>query len=402
VTAPTGTRRGDVHWIDEAKAYLGFSAADEQRLRRFHGRARHRFGAVIDRFYDVIERHAGARRTITEGPAQVARLKGTLAGWLDTGLAGDHDLAWYESRARIGRRHVEVGLASHYMFTATNLIRADLHGLVRDLAVDDEVETVEAIDRWLDLELSIMVHSYQEDSEQRLLDRERHAQTEKLGAMQRLSAGLAHEVRNPLNAAQLQLQLLARRLRRSGAEDGLLEVTALVDAEIQRLSALLQEFLDFARPVQLVATDTDLVDVAQQVLELFAPAAKQRAVEIELTGDPAVVVACDPGKIHQVLHNLIGNAVDAASGHIEVELRACATGARVRVRDDGPGIPEWALPQIYEPFFSTKQHGTGMGLSITYSLVALHGGTIQARNREGAEFTVVLPARPPAVEAVRA
>lgn len=388
-------------WIDEARAYIGFSEEDEVHLRAFHAVAEDRYDEVVAHFYEVIDRFPEARAVITGGAAQRARLAGTLRAWLASGLGGVHDRAWYEARVRIGARHVAIGLASRYMFTAIGVIRADLHRIVRQTAVL-AAPTIDAIDRWLDLELAIMLQSYQESSEERLLERERTAQRERLGAMQRLSAGLAHEVRNPLNAAQLQLELLARRLRRGGAGPSLLEVTALVDGEIRRLSGLLQEFLDFARPVHLAAGDADLVAIARHVVEMVQAAAAERGVAVALVGDPAVVIACDSGKVHQILHNLVANAIDAAASRVEVAALAHDGGATIVVRDDGPGIPDAVLPRIYEPFYSTKERGTGMGLSITYSLVTLHGGTIHARNRGGAEFTVHLPATPPPPEVVRA
>jgi len=378
-----------VEWIEEAKQYIGFSARDEELLRGFHAAARARYREVVDHFYAVIDRFDGARAVLVGGIAQVERLKGTLLAWLESGLGGAHDEDWYETRARIGRRHVAIGLPPRYMHTAVNLVRADLHGIARGTTGIDAAAVIEAIDRWLDLELAIMVQTYQEHHEQGLM-----------AAMQRMSAGLAHEVRNPLNSAQLQLQLLSRRLKRAGAEPGLLEVTSLVDGEIRRLSGLLQEFLDFARPVQLAIVDCDLVGVAQQVVELANVAASARQIEVVLTGEPAVVISCDPGKVHQILQNLIANALDAARSRVEVDLRADDAAAILRVRDDGPGIPEGVLPRIYEPFFSTKEHGTGMGLSITYSLVSLHGGSIEVQNQGGAEFTVRLPAEPPPPDAI--
>lgn len=395
-----------LHWIEEAKVYVGFGADDEARLRAFHAVARHRYREVVDHFYAVIDRHAEARRVITEGPAQMERLKSTLRDWMDSGLAGDHDATWYEARARIGQRHVAIGLASRYMFTAVSLIRGDLTRIARELFPDDHGAYVISIDRWLDLELAIMLETYQEASEARLLERERNTQREKLFAMRRLSAGLAHEVRNPLNAAHLQLELLARRLRRAGSEDGLLAITALVDGEIRRLSGLLQEFLDFARPAQLSAVDADLVEIARQVIEVTAATAQRRGVEVVLGGDPTVPLVCDAGKVHQILHNLIGNAIDAARSRVDVELRGLPAAGELpgevvlRIHDDGIGIPEINLAKIFEPFFSTKEHGTGMGLSITYSLVALHGGSIGVDNRGGAEFTVRLPSVPPVMDVV--
>ena len=382
-------------WIVEAVAYTGFSAADEEALRRFHAVAHPHYASVVEHFYAVIERHRDARRVITGGADQITRLKHTLTAWLVSGLDGGHGDAWYQARARIGQRHVAIGLPARYMFTAINVIRSDLAHLVGELiAPDERAVTVAAIDRWLDLELAIMLHSYQEASEQRLLQRERDAQRENLLAMRRLSAGLAHEIRNPLNSAHLQLELLVRRLRRAGADAAMLDVTTLIDGEIARLSRLLQEFLDFARPVQLAPIEVDLVVVAHQVLELNAIAARRRGIVLELEGDPSVAVVGDGRKLHRIVHNLVVNAIEAATSRVVVELRArpgLSAAVTICVRDDGAGVPDELRPRIFEPFFSTKDAGTGMGLSVTASLVTLHGGTVDVANHGGAEFTVTLP-----------
>lgn len=383
-------------WITEAFEYVGFTAADEASMRDFHAVAQAHYPGIVDHFYEVIDRHAGARQVLTGGDAQIARLKLTLIEWMASGLGGSHDRRWSEARTRIGQRHVAIGLPARYMFTAINLIRSDLSRVVAIVVEPPaRLAIIEAIGRWLDLELAIMQHSYQEASEEHLVQRAHQAQQENLAAMRRLSAGLAHEVRNPLNAAHLQLELLARRLRRAGADDGLLGTAMLVDTEIIRLSDLLQEFLDFARPVELMAAPVDLVAIARQVVEVAGALAASRSVAVRLTGDLEVHVIGDAGKLHQILRNLVVNAIEAASDAVVVELHRDGARAILRVRDNGPGVPDQIAARIFDPFFSTKEGGTGMGLSIAHSLVTLHGGTITVAGVDGAELTVTLPDRAP-------
>ena len=389
-------------YVDDMKRYVGFGAEDERLLRELHPLIVDDLPAIAERFYETVLRHPGAAAVITEGPAQIARIKCTMIDWLSTGLLGPHDEPYYERRSRVGRRHVQIGLPQQYMFTGMNVMRRELHARIAlRLLEGARRASHNAVDKWLDLELAIMLRHYQLEAEERLVRRERSVQTERITAMQTLSAGLAHEVRNPLNAAKLQLELLERRLRRTGAESRLLESAELVHQEIARLTELLNEFMSFARPTQLSTTTQDLRSIVQHVIELERPAAQARGVSFMVASgmdadDGPVEIEIDSGKIHQVVQNLIRNAVEASEHGqtVEVLVERMLTGAAVTIRDHGPGIPPEVQARIYEPFFSTKEGGTGMGMAIVHSLVSLHGGTITIRNDGGAEITVTLPRRP--------
>ncbi|MCG8416384.1 MAG: ATP-binding protein [Proteobacteria bacterium] len=229
-----------------------------------------------------------------------------------------------------------------------------------------------------------------------LEDRTRLA--ERLAAVGTMAAGLAHEIRNPLNSALLQLQLLDRRLHKNHYDPKLLEPIALVRNEITRLSQLVREFLDFARPSVLDVEECDVVELVRNAVELQRPAASASGVHIELaTPDRPVIVAVDRGKMQQVILNLLRNAIEAldATGRITVEVAADGTGALVRVRDNGPGIADDVLTRLFEPFFSTKEQGTGLGMAICHSLITQHGGDIRAYSDNGAVFEVTLPRYPP-------
>lgn len=399
--AEPGTGTGTAY-LEDMKRYVGFGADDERLLRELHPLIVDDLDPLADAFYDVVLRHPGAAAVITEGSTQIKRIKCTLVEWMTTGLLGPHDEAYYERRSRVGRRHVQIGLPQQYMFTGMNVVRGQLHErIARRLTEGARRATHSAVDKWLDLELAIMLRHYQLEAEERLVGRERDAQSERITALQTLSAGLAHEVRNPLNAAKLQLELLERRLRRTGAEPRLLESTELVHQEIGRLTELLNEFMSFARPTQLSATTQDLRSIVQHVIELERPAAQARGVTFTVAvgmdaDDAPIEIDVDAGKIHQVVQNLIRNAVEASERDqtVEVTVERVPTGAAVTIRDHGPGIPLEVQTRIYEPFFSTKEGGTGMGMAIVHSLVSLHGGSIAIRNDAGAEITVTLPRRP--------
>ena len=215
--------------------------------------------------------------------------------------------------------------------------------------------------------------------------------------MQTLTAGLAHEVRNPLNAAKLQLELLERRLRRSTDDPRLVEPSELAQKEIERLTMLLNEFLAFAKPPELHTHDADVAAILRQVAELERVSAESRGAELTLVSCPEHLVALvDSAKIHQIVLNLVRNAIEEVSpgGHVTLELEAKDNQIKIRVNDDGAGIPDRVAPRIYEPFFSTKESGTGLGMSIVHSLVTLHGGTITLdTSPRGTRFEISIPRR---------
>jgi signal transduction histidine kinase len=259
----------------------------------------------------------------------------------------------------------------------------------------EALDVMRSVHKLLDCELAIMIQHYELDTEEKLVARERKSQADRILAMQTMSAGLAHEVRNPLNAAMLQLELLERRLHRMVDDPRLTEPTELAQKEIERLTTLLNEFLVFARPPELHPQEHDTVAIVRQVVELERAWAEQRGVTLTLSAEPEQVIAeVDVAKLHQLVLNLVRNACEAVSagGNVTVGVRVDDARCLIRVADDGPGIPDHVKPRIYEPFFSTKEGGTGLGMSIVHSLVSLHGGSIDLQTGPaGTTFEVTLP-----------
>jgi len=216
---------------------------------------------------------------------------------------------------------------------------------------------------------------------------------DRLSALGELSAGLAHEVRNPLGSIEGAVQILGRR---ELAEETRQEFTELASREVARLKGLLTHFLEFARPrqPQIIASDIGLL--LQSVAKLAAETARMAQVEVrvEATADlPPTLV--DPEQIKQVVLNLVINAIQAMSKSGLITLRAVQDSdyVRIDVEDEGAGIPSEDLERIFDPFFTTRSSGTGLGLSIAYQIVSQHGGHIAARKNPncGMTFTVTLP-----------
>jgi two-component system, NtrC family, sensor histidine kinase HydH len=221
--------------------------------------------------------------------------------------------------------------------------------------------------------------------------------TEKLAAVGTLAAGLAHEIRNPLNAASLQLQLLERRLQRSANEPRFIEPIGMVQRELARLSHLLEDFLCFARPADLYMRRLDPKHLVDHVITLFGSESERLGVALhaELPRE-TLHIEGDREKLQQVLANVVRNSLEAletSGGVVTISLARASDGmVQLRVRDNGPGIPTDTLVRIFEPFFSTKPMGTGLGLAICHSLVQQHGGALQVRCDKGTLVDIWLPA----------
>jgi signal transduction histidine kinase len=219
---------------------------------------------------------------------------------------------------------------------------------------------------------------------------------ERLAAVGELAAGIAHELRNPLTSVKLLMQTAPQQS--SGRSFGERDFQ-VVQREIARMEGTIQGLLDFARPPQLRRVTHDLRVTAQRALNLVEGRAKKQQVKVVSEfSDAPVIVDGDPEQIHQVLVNLLLNAVEAMpdGGVLKMTIELGEGGqhvCRVAVSDSGAGISPQILARIFEPFVTSKEGGTGLGLAISRRIAQEHGGTLLAVNREegGALLTLELP-----------
>lgn len=245
------------------------------------------------------------------------------------------------------------------------------------------------------------------------------AYSQKLVALGRLTAGIAHEVKNPLNAMMIHLELLRTKIRRgmtvpsppavaagslglaeaprSSAEAGAIEHVEIIESEIRRLDEVVQGFLKFTRPEDLRLQPVSVRAIAEEILPLIEPEAKANNVRVIVdipTGVPQV--NGDASMLRQAFLNLAINACQAMPGGGTLRLTAAAQPhgrVEVRVEDTGVGIPPENLGRIFDLYFTTKERGSGIGLSMVFRIVQMHDGEVEVQSTpgRGTTFRVLLP-----------
>lgn len=221
---------------------------------------------------------------------------------------------------------------------------------------------------------------------------------DKLAALHTLSAGVAHELRNPLSAMDLNLHLLEEELREGASLTELgTRYLHVLNAECHRLSVILDNFMKFARPGSVSLHEVNVSAMIEHIMALMQFEAEERKIRLEHTvEEPLPSVMGDETAISQVLVNIVVNAFHAmpSGGFCQVAAEARqANGAHwliVSVKDSGIGIKKEELARVFEPFYTTKSSGTGLGLAIAYRIMEDHGGTIQVYSTPGIGTTTVL------------
>jgi signal transduction histidine kinase len=221
---------------------------------------------------------------------------------------------------------------------------------------------------------------------------------EKRGLLERLLARLAHEIRNPLSSLDIHVQLLEEDLMMvdPAMREQLTPRLEIIHGELHRLESIVDHFLRLAGPSQLDLEQVDISRVVAHVCELLRPEAAARKIEILTnlaSGLPSI--QADPVRLTQALMNLVINAMQAVHRTGKIEVTACRAEQEVllEVTDNGAGIPAEKLSSIFDPYFTTKAEGSGLGLWIAQQIITAHGGRVEAGNRPegGAVFRVRLP-----------
>ena len=226
-----------------------------------------------------------------------------------------------------------------------------------------------------------------EESQQALL------RSEKMAAAGRLTASIAHEVNNPLQSVQNCLHLAGREDMPAEKRK---EYFDLARTELERLMKTMQRMLDFYRPGSTKMEQVDVLELLRHVISLTSQQMGQRHIEMSTDlPDSLPLIFAVNSQIQQIFFNLMLNAFDVmpGGGNLYIRAKGLENGVEIEFEDSGPGIPEELRNNIFEPFFSTKDGGTGLGLTVSYNIVTAHGGTLDIvkGNGEGACFRLFLP-----------
>lgn len=221
----------------------------------------------------------------------------------------------------------------------------------------------------------------------------RSSMERRLVAINKLTGGVAHEIKNPLNSIAIRLELLKHHVKNNPEAN---EELGIISQEITRLDRVVRTFLDFTRPVDLATQELDLTTLAGEVLTVMDAEAGASGIEIRFEHPPAPVrIKGDADLLKQAIMNVCRNSIDVMPGGGKLDVRLARSGpdAVLTIADTGPGIPEPERDKIFQLYYSTKHRGSGIGLAMTFRAVQLHGGTIEVGGKEGegAEFRLRLP-----------
>ncbi|HSV56716.1 MAG TPA: ATP-binding protein [Magnetospirillaceae bacterium] len=226
---------------------------------------------------------------------------------------------------------------------------------------------------------------------------------ESLASLTTLAAGVAHEIKNPLGSLSIHVQLMRKALKsyRDGHSGAIRRYLDVMDEEIDRLNRIVVDFLFAVRPIDINLRDTDLNGLLTDLLDFLAPEIERARVHLERNLSPAIPkLRLDSRYMKQAVLNLVQNALAAMpdGGTLTLSTDRAEDGIRLSVGDTGIGIPEDNLPKIFEPYFTTKETGTGLGLTLTFKIVKEHGGDMSVRSKEGQGTLVTIVLPPPPAE----
>jgi signal transduction histidine kinase len=371
----------------ELQDYVGWSDDDVARVQMAGRLLKSHLPALIDDFYAEIRRHPDADKVFVD-EAQVARLKVSLRTWLDQLFEGPYDAGYAVRRWQVGRRHVDVGLDHIYAHAALARLR---RGLARALRAEwpadaeDYDETLNSLNTLIDIDLAKIEDAYAAEYLDRL------QKSERLAAIGQIAAGVAHEIRNPLNVVKTSVYFLLNA--KSASPERVAEHLGRISRQVNHANDVVTALSSFAKPPALQLSSISVIDSLKATLERY-PAPQGIRVVSELP-DSLPEVKADATQLGIVFGNLVRNAFDAmpTGGTLTVSTAGADNSIEVRVTDTGVGISPDNLSKITEPLFSTKAKGMGLGLAITIAILNRFSGKLRVVSEigRGSTFTVQLP-----------
>ena len=407
------------------KAFLLLTEEDEQQLKLLQPLMERHVDDLVEAFYQHLLGFGDTRHLLTD-ELITTRLKDAQKRYLRSLVSGPYDEGYRESRVKIGQVHDRIGLTPQWYLGAYSLYLTLLQPLVlqefRHRPTDAE-SVLSTLTKVIFLDIQLAIDAYIQKSSEKLefsnrqladlsrqlgkglqqkqkdLQDTQHQlrQTERLAELGTLASGMAHEIGTPMNVILGRAERMIQRTTDEGMKKGL----EIIMAQVERITKIMNQLLTFARrrpldrrPMDLRRSITECLDVVQERV------ARHKITVETVFEDDLPPVYADPDYMSQVLLNLVINAVHAMpnGGLLRVTVSSGRGGVKLVVTDTGHGIAEHDLPNIFNPFFTTKEvgKGTGLGLTVVHGIVQEHGGSIEVDSKpgHGAAFTVTLPLAP--------
>jgi signal transduction histidine kinase len=386
----------------ELRTYVKWDDQDIPLVQMAHELIAPEIPALIDDFYEEIQRHPATLSVLVGGQAQIERLKSTLSQWIHDLFFGTYDDAFVAARWRVGRRHVEIGLDQHFATAALARLRLGLCEKLKQKWVGDSqrlLRTLIALQRLIDLDIAIIQLAYQQHFLRRVAEESQRQlqQSERLASIGQMVTGLAHESRNMLQRSHACLETLILDIE---DRPDALKQARRIQAALDQLHLLYEEVRNFAAPILLDREEIDLrrvIVTAWQHLESYR---HHRAMEFQIDWDSADAcrIAADPRRIDQVITNILQNSLDACVDRpdpkIVCRLSRLESPARcqITIEDNGMGF-DGDAGRVFEPFYTTKPKGTGLGMAISKRIIDAHQGSIRIERggSSGARVTIEIP-----------
>ena len=243
-------------------------------------------------------------------------------------------------------------------------------------------------------EIGMVIHV--RDVTEKVLMEERLRRMERYMGLGALAAGLQHEIKNPLSALSLHIQLLCERLQKETGDHEVNEILDVLNTEVNRISAVLDGFRNYASIHEIGRAPVDVTVMIEKLFRLLRPDAEQKKIKliVESTANTSVTIQADAAQLEQVFLNLALNAVEAMpnGGSLRFRLSDQEGKLRIDIIDEGNGVPPEIQSFIFDPYFTTRSDGTGMGLALCDKIVRQHDGSIDFETSpRGSTFTVLLP-----------
>jgi len=406
--------------------YLDLGPSDLERLATLRSAFEEHASELVDAFYHHLLAFPQTRQLLSD-PAVRVRLVSSQRDYLLSLADPIIDDAHLEQRRLIGETHERIGLEPRWYLGAYALYFSLLIPLVYETYLHDPTEasrTIVSLQKRLSFDAQIGMEAYIAHQQRQLqyftdelakesrrlaqnfedqkvelqITQDRARAAEELASVATLVAGLAHEIGTPMGVIKGHASQLESAVSDEDAKWRL----RTIQEQITRISKIIQTLLNMARPGKAQQVLVSLKPVIETTLAFLTEQFSHSGIEVQFEADSAQSVVGDPERLQQLFLNLFMNAVDAmpGGGDLRVALESAEDGrVEITVADDGQGIPERDLPRIFEPFFTSKEAGTGngLGLMVANGIVKDHGGSMEVKSVEGrgTEFRILLPSSAP-------